>query len=482
MPLPNPGARVEVPRAHASALALTVLAGFGVSLALLYPGQYTYDSAFQIWQARSGEFYNITPVPMLWVWSRLLWLFDNPASLLILNLAMFWVGLGLCMQALAAPIGVRLCGVLLCGLNPLALAMMAQMLSDPHMTAAMILAIGLLAHVIRSGKTWPAWIAGLTILYAGSIRQNALLAVIPLGVLAVAALRAQQRMTVRRILVAATTTAVLTTAFAIALDRLIADERRPLWPMLALWDLAAVSVASDELLLPTFTHGAGLSVEELRETGAFDPVSATSLFARSRSGIGSGLNVPFSSEQRAALARAWWNAVSRYPGVYLEHRVRTMALLTGRHGGASGGISYYVGRATYRDNPPLPEAWFPSAQKRLYDLFAALGRSWLFAGLPYLMIHLIVIPIAWRRQRSPATDLALAVSTSALLYSASFFVLAPSAELRYLTWPIVAAPLALVLLIASRGHFEGAYAHALRPPAGAPSGASISPIPSNARP
>ena len=67
MPLPNPGARVEVPRAHASALALTVLAGFGVSLALLYPGQYTYDSAFQIWQARSGEFYNITPVPMLLV-------------------------------------------------------------------------------------------------------------------------------------------------------------------------------------------------------------------------------------------------------------------------------------------------------------------------------------------------------------------------------------------------------------------------------
>jgi hypothetical protein len=452
MSLPNPGAHVDVPPAHAGALALSVLAGFGVSLALLYPGQYTYDSAFQIWQARSGEFYNITPVPMLWVWSRLLWLFDNPASLLILNLAMFWAGLGLCMQALAAPIGVRLCGVLLCGLNPLTLAMMAQMLSDPHMTAAMFLATGLLAHVIRSGRTWPVWVAGLTILYAGSIRQNALLAVIPLGVLVVAVWKTQQRMTMRRILIAATATAVLTAAFAIAIDRLIADERRPLWPMLALWDLAAMSVASNELLLPPFTHGAGLSVEELRETGAFNPVSTTPLFARSRSGIGSGLDVPFSSEQRAALARAWWNAVSRHPGAYLEHRVRTMALLTGRHGGASGGISYYVGRTTIRDNPPLPEAWFPTAQKRLYDLFAALGRSWLFAGLPYLLIHLIVIPIAWRR-RTPTADLALAVSTSALFYSASFFVLAPSAELRYLTWPIVAAPLALVLLIARRNTF-----------------------------
>jgi hypothetical protein len=425
----------------------TVLAGFGVSLALLYPGQYTYDSAFQIWQARSGEFFNITPVPMLWVLSRLLWLFDNPASLLILNLGMFWIGLGLCLHGLCAPIGIRLAGVAVCGLNPLTLAMMGQMLSDPHMTAAMVLAIGLLARSVASRSAWPVWVAWLLILYAGSIRQNALLAVIPLGVLAVAA-RTQRGMPLRTTLIAVVATATLSAGFAFTLDRMITVERRPLWPMLALWDLAAISVATDELLLPPFTHGPGLSVGELRETGAFNPASTTTLFARSRSGIGSGLDVPFSPEQRAALASAWWKAVSTNPGAYLEHRARTMALLTGRHGGNPGGIGYYVGRATYRDNPPLPEAWFPEAHKGVYAVFAALNRSWLFAGLPYLVIHMWVIPFAWRGRRHLAADLALGISASALFYAASFFVLAPSAELRYLTWPIVAAPLALILLIA----------------------------------
>ena len=279
--------------------------GFGISLALLYPGQYSFDSAFQFWQARSGEFYNITPVPMLWVWSQLLRAFDNPASLLVLNLTMFWTGIGLCFHAMPAPPLFRVVGVIVCGLNPLAVAMMAQLLSDPHMSAVMILAVGLLAQsVVRRGSL-SIWIAWILILYAGSIRQNALVAVIPLGVLAVAAMRMPREMTARTALAALISTVLLTMAFAFGLDRVIAVERRPLWPMLALWDLAAVSVATGELLLPPFTHGGGLSVDELRETRAFDPVSTTALFERSRSGIGSGLNRPDSRDQRSAIARAW---------------------------------------------------------------------------------------------------------------------------------------------------------------------------------
>ena len=128
-----------------------------------------------------------------------------------------------------------------------------------------------------------------------------------------------------------------------------------------------------------------------------------------------------------------------------------MALLTGRHGGEPSGIGYFVGRASYRDNPPLPTAWFPDAQKGAYDFFVYLSRSWFFAGLPYLLIHLTVLLTALVRRRTTTACLAVCVSSSALLYAGSFFVLAPSAELRYLTWPIVAAPLALALLIGHRG-------------------------------
>ena len=444
-----PGEGAQSP-AHGRLLLLAALAGFGVSLAVLYPGQYTYDSAFQIWQARSGRFFNITPVPMLWVWSQLLRIFDNPASLLVLNLAMFWSGIALCLHALRAPIGFRVGALMVCGLNPLTLAQMAHLLSDAHMTAALILAVGLLAQAMRRRRAPLIWIAWILILHAGSIRQNALVAVIPVGILAVGAMRMPRALTVRSVLVAVVLTAVLTAAFGTALDRTLTVERRSLWPMLALWDLAAVSVATDELLLPSFTHGAGMSVEELRETRAFDPVSTTALFSRSRSGIGSGLDQPYSREQEQAIARAWWDAVTRHPGAYLAHRMQTMVLLTARQGGDRGGIGYYVGRARYRDNPLLPSAWFPDAQKDAYAVFASLSRTWMFAGLPYLLIHLIVVGVALLRRRSLDSGLALGISASALLYAASFFVLAPSAELRYLTWPIVTAPLALALLIGQR--------------------------------
>ena len=51
---------------------LLVSLGFCMSLALLYPGHYSFDSGYQYWQARTGEISNVTPVAMIGLWSVLL--------------------------------------------------------------------------------------------------------------------------------------------------------------------------------------------------------------------------------------------------------------------------------------------------------------------------------------------------------------------------------------------------------------------------
>ena len=58
--------------------------------------------------------------------------------------------------------------------------------------------------------------------------------------------------------------------------------------------------------------------------------------------------------------------------------------------------------------------------------------------------------LAWKPRREPLGLLVLAAAASALGYAAGFVFLAPGAELRYLTWPIVLAPLALAMSLLGR--------------------------------
>ncbi len=427
---------------------LLVSLGFCISLALLYPGHYSFDSAYQYWQARTGEFSNVTPVAMIGLWSALLAVFGNPASLLCLNLGMFWAGLGLCFLSRALPLGWALIGIAVCGLSPLVLMQLGHLLSDAHMAALLVLATGLLASCRPEGARARVWIACILIVYAGCIRQNALVAVVPLGAVAAWTLSTISTPRVRLVVAGIIATALVTITASIAFDRALAVERRPLWPMLALWDLAALSVATDDLLLPPFTHGQALSVDELRETKAFDPVSAAPLFARSRSGIGSGLGHPYSEEQQKKLAAAWWSGLRDHPHEYLAHRLRTTILLLGRHDQTTAGLVYYDARTGYLDNPALPGIWNPLAHQGLVDMAGRLRSTWLFSALPYLLVHLTLLILAWRRRHDPRAAIVLGVTSSSLAYAASFAILAPSAELRFMTWPIVAAPLAIVLWFA----------------------------------
>jgi hypothetical protein len=234
-----------------------------------------------------------------------------------------------------------------------------------------------------------------------------------------------------------------------ALDRSITLERRGLGPMLQLWDLAAISVATDQLYLPEFTHGPGLSVEELRETGAFDPTSNTALFSRSRSGVGSGLNTPYPAERERAITRRWLSTIAERPAEYIAHRARTIRLMTGRHAEEPYGAAYYVARHQYRDNPPLPKALAPQWQSSIYAIVHRLHPSWLFSALPYLAVHTLCLALGWRWRYRFDAALATSLSASALLYSASFLILAPSAEMRYLTWPIISSALALSLILSA---------------------------------
>src|SRR6185312_2852810 len=141
---------------------------------ILYPGQYSFDSAYQLWQARSGQFNTQSPVAMTALWSLMLEFSTNPATLLCLNLAMFWTGLTLCVVEVSSVTLLRVALLLILGMAPLTLVEMAHLLTDAHMTAVLVLAMGFAAWGLIEARRAPLLASLVLLLYAGATRYNAL--------------------------------------------------------------------------------------------------------------------------------------------------------------------------------------------------------------------------------------------------------------------------------------------------------------------
>lgn len=430
------------------------LAGFAVTGLAMHPGQFPFDSAYQLWQAHSGRFNDTLPVAMTALWSLLLRVGAGPASLLWLNLALYWAGLGLCVGAAVRSPWWRVAWLAILGFAPLALVEMAQLLSDAHFAAAMTFATGLAAWGAGTRRRVPLVAACAVLVWAGCIRHNAAIALLPFGGIAAQAFRGARgspRHGARgwgSACAAAVMLCIVSFSLSVVIDRTIAREHATVWPSLALWDLAAISVASGTMLLPPFTRGAGLTPDELVATGAFDPASNTLLYQKSRSGVRDGLGEPYSPPQLAALRRAWLAAVLGHPRAYVRHRLRTLWLLVGPHRGPVQGVAYFEARTAFRDNPPLPTPMLPALQRRVYAAAAALTPTWWFTAIPYLAAAWLAAGLSTLRR--PLGRVAIAAAASAIVYTLPLVVLAPGAELRYVTWPIVAGPLALLLAVASR--------------------------------
>jgi hypothetical protein len=420
-----------------------------ITIVVLYPGQYPFDSAYQLWQARSGQFGNGSPVAMIALWALLLDATANPAALFCLNIVLLWSGLVLCVAVITEHAFARVALLVALGMTPLVLVEMAHVLTDAHLAAVLILATGFAAYGLTSRRRAPLLACVALLAYAGCIRHNALIAILPYGALVAPALIPVRARGVVAAISGALLVALLSGAASFVLDRAVVVQRYTVWPTIALWDLAAISVDRNTLLLPSFTHGSGMTVAELVDTGAFDPTANTLLFQKSRAGVKDGLEEPYTPAQLRELRAAWIDAVLQYPAAYARHRLRTFWLLIGPHRGGVQG-PYFVSRTQYRDNPPLPAPLAPDAQSAFYRWSGAPSFGWVFSGLPHLVLGAVAWVVAWRRRNRLTARVALAVSSAALLYAMGFLPLAPAADLRYLTWPIVAGPLALAFALSRR--------------------------------
>lgn len=422
---------------------LLALAGCAFDLAAFWPGQMSFDSAYAWWQARGGETSTLVPPAFVLAWRACLVLLDGPGALFALQLALFWSGLALLARALRSGAGATAALIALAGFAPVVLILRGHVWTDVALFSALTFATGALATADVGGRR--RWLAPalIALAWAGLLRHNASPAVVPLlAWAATLALRAPGAAWRRTGLVVALLGLVFIGGRV--LDAGV-QRRIPLWPSLAQYDLAAISVASGRLQLPSFMHGPALDSTDLAQ--AFRPWSNTPMLQGTQAGMRDPFVPGFDAAQLAELRNAWFDAIRREPHAWLAHRWRLTRALFGTHAADWPNTLVFVdAEVAYRDNPRV-RANDGVLHRVVFDSAQRLAATPWLAAWPCLALGLFAAPFAWRRRSTLRGRMGMVLLASAWLYALPLTLLAPAAELRYLGWPCVASLLAFAACV-----------------------------------
>src|SRR5450432_973007 len=100
MPL-SPDLRQPLPRGLRAAVAALIAAGYGLTLAIFYPGVMTYDAKFVYQDIASGVLGDWQSPVMTVLWRLIDPVAPGPSSMFLLIATSYWLGFGLLSFALA---------------------------------------------------------------------------------------------------------------------------------------------------------------------------------------------------------------------------------------------------------------------------------------------------------------------------------------------------------------------------------------------
>jgi len=181
---------------------------------------------------------------------------------------------------------------------------------------------------------------------------------------------------------------------------------------------------------------------------------ARAAYARSHSimaGADRVFETPQTERGKQRLIDARRSLALAHPGAYAAHRwrqaLRVLGVVRGKQWRPL--VASAVGNPDQRD-PANHAARHSRVQGALVAVVRVFSKGVLFRPYVYLVIALILLPLALRRREREAVVLL----ASGIAYELALFVVTSDAEYRYSHWMIVATLLAVVVMIA-RGASAG---------------------------
>lgn len=412
-----------------------------LQIAVFYPGYISHDVVHQLDQARLGPINDVSP-PAAALLLRFGQRFaEGTGFVFVLNTFLFWGSMVLLLRR--ARVGPLWFLALVVSSVPLWL-LLPHVWTDIHLLSVLATYVALVSLVFRvrhKGIQNLLWLmAFLCLAWSTWVRHNAILAVIPLLWLLVPRLASVESSAgmLRLKRIGLFGLLILILLVLRSASGLVVEQRASTWAIIPLWDLQVISIATNQQLLPEGFVGEGMTVEQLQK--AFSPNTNVPLFTYTTSGVRNPTLERFDQENTAKIFNAWADAVAKNPGVWAQHRIGLMLRMLG---------SYRTDDLVHMVDSPrfLPDANRTALQTRLHQQWRGLV-DWLkqqgFAS-PWLSIVLLAFFLVWRYLKQEAYDeVIVCLVLSAMAYGGGLLLLAPSAELRYLAWPIWAVLFAVM--------------------------------------
>ena len=404
--------------------------------ALYWPGIMIWDSIRQYREALNGRFDDWHPPILDWLWRQLTAIGPGPATMLVLQLLLYWGGYAL-LVAWAARQGRRALAVALglCALFPLALALIGVVMKDSLMAATLIAATGLIAWTLTGRASWARIPAILLLLFAAAVRFNAVLACLPL---LIAALPASWRATPVRLAVSAIAGLALLLLVLPAVNGALRARPTGVALSLVIFDLGGITENSRTNVFPPVP---GIDDPVAVNHGCYDPVEwdPYSWWVDEPCAIGFTNLVPALYRTGESPYRLWLRAIAAHPIAYAKHRLA--------HFNANS--RFLVRREIAK---PVPDQSDPNPWNYRIQPTASIS------ALDQLVTDLEATPLEWPiwwmglaagllllAPSLPSRSLITALASSSLLYGLGYLVLSVASEMRYHLWTMMAALVAAVL-------------------------------------
>jgi len=423
-------------------LLIALLAALALVCALegvaYWPGQMTWDSIRQYGQALSGDFDDWHPPAMEWLWRCLLPVAQGPATMLAVQLLLYWGGVLLLVGRAARIARGRLAVMIALGAAmPVVVVLMATIIKDSLMAGLLMLAAGILAWLPREGKWWARGIALALLVAAATLRFNALPACLPL---AVALLPASWRTGGWRFAAAAIVPAIVLALAMPVANRALDARPSGVGLSLVIFDLGGITYHSGHDVFPPIA-------------GVADPVAVNRhCYSPARWDpyswwVAEPCPIGFDSVGRRFIAtgespyRHWLAAVVAHPLAYAGHRLAHFNL------NSRFLVHDEVERPVQMRIPPNDWGYHltPSALLTWLDRLARWSAhtplGWPIWWMAVAGAALALSPAM------PSRRLIVPLALSGLLYGLGYLPASVAAELRYHLWTVLAAMLAAVLTV-----------------------------------
>ena len=416
-------------------LAAAMLATLALQLWAYWPGVMIWDSIHQYERALSGRYDDWHPPAFEWLWRQLIPLGGGPTPMILLQMLLYWGGLGL-LASWALRQGRRGLAIAIAAtaLLPISFAWIGVVIKDTMFAGLLLSATGLLAWRQSGAPRWFAGVAILLLIAASTLRFNALPATLPL---LVALLPIRWRDTPKHLALSAAIATIPLVLAVPVVNKLLHAEKSGVELSLLIYDLGGITENSGVDVFPKLDVDDPVAVNH----GCYSTISwdTYAWWAEDPCEIGFEEIRDLTRRHGRNLYADWFRAVAAHPLAYAEHRLM--------HFNSNIRLAPPVEQNLPAFAQSDPNPWhFHVPPKRLRDAIQAIVLwandepiGWPAFWMAVAAGVLILSP------KLPSRQLLRPLALSSLLYGLGYLPVSVASEMRYHLWTMIAALIAAVV-------------------------------------